>query len=82
MTLKRFVFEREDRPGAAWAARFLAGRHEAESWYLGERRRDAPTAVQCRAALKTHMPELLPRYDEACDRIGDDEMGPSTRPQL
>jgi predicted choloylglycine hydrolase len=36
--LKRFVFSREDQPGEAWRARFIAGRAEAERWYLGEGR--------------------------------------------
>jgi predicted choloylglycine hydrolase len=72
---KRFVFEREERPGAAWAARFQAGRAEAERWYRGEKRAEPPTAAECRAAIRQHMPELLRRYDEACALLGDDDIG-------
>jgi predicted choloylglycine hydrolase len=72
--LKRFVFEREDRPGSAWLARFSAGRAEAERWYLGEGPVDAPTAAECRGALNRHMPELVPHYDRACALVGDDEL--------
>ncbi len=70
---KRFVAAREDLPGAAWLARFIAGRHEAEQWYHGTGREAPPTAVECRAALLRHMPQLLPRYDDACALVGDDE---------
>jgi predicted choloylglycine hydrolase len=71
---KRFVFEREDQPGEAWLARFLAGRQEAERWYLGGNRSSAPTAADCRAALRRHMPELMPQYERACALVGDDEL--------
>jgi predicted choloylglycine hydrolase len=71
---KRFVFRREDRPGAAWLTRFAAGRHEAERWYLGEGLADPPSADECRAALGTHMPELIPHYDRVCTLVGDDDL--------
>jgi predicted choloylglycine hydrolase len=69
---KRFVFAREERPGTAWAARFAAGRDEAERWYR-KGRAAPPTAAECRAALCEHMPELLAHYDSACAHAGDDE---------
>jgi predicted choloylglycine hydrolase len=71
---KRFVFVREDRPGVAWLARFSTGRQEAERWYLGEGCTAPPTAAECRAALRDHMPELLPLYDHACALVGDDDL--------
>ena len=71
--LKRFVAVREDRPGSAWLARFIAGRDETERWYLGEGRAPPATALECRAALLRHMPELLPEYDRACALVGDDD---------
>jgi predicted choloylglycine hydrolase len=71
---KRFVFDREDRPGKAWAARFAAGRDEARRWYLGQGLADPPSAAECRAALVRHMPELVPEYDRACALIGDDDL--------
>ncbi|HEV2677868.1 MAG TPA: C45 family autoproteolytic acyltransferase/hydrolase [Aliidongia sp.] len=73
---KRFVFDREDRPGEAWAARFAAGRDEARRWYQGQRRADPPSAADCRAALLQHMPELVPAYDRACALVGGDELAP------
>jgi predicted choloylglycine hydrolase len=72
--LKRFVFAREDRPDKAWLARFAAGRDEAERWYLGEGRAAPPAAGECRAALRDHMPELMPHYDRVCALVGDDAL--------
>jgi predicted choloylglycine hydrolase len=71
---KRFVFEREERPGEAWRARFAAGREESERWYQGRGRAAPPTVAECRAALGEHMPELLPHYDRACNLVGDDDL--------
>jgi predicted choloylglycine hydrolase len=70
---KRFVFARENEPGEAWRARLVAGRAEAEHWYLGGATA-APSPAECRDALRTHMPELLPAYDRACALIGDDTL--------
>lgn len=72
--LKRFTFAREDRPGAAWAARFTAGRDEARRWYQGNGRADPPSAADCRAALDRHMPELAPDYDQACALVSGDAL--------
>jgi predicted choloylglycine hydrolase len=72
--LKRFVAAREDRPDRDWLVRFIAGRDEAERWYLGEGLADPPTAAECRAALRNHMPEILPLYDQACALVGDDDL--------
>lgn len=73
LTAKSFVFDREARPGAAWAARFAAGRAETERWYLGQGRA-APDPAACRAAIRDHMPELLGPYDEACGLVGEDPL--------
>lgn len=70
---KRFVAEREDRPGAAWLARFAAGRAETERWYRGSGLQPPPSTSECRAALRRHMPELLAHYDRVCDLVGDDD---------
>jgi predicted choloylglycine hydrolase len=71
---KHFVFAREDRPDEAWLARFAAGRDAAERWYLGEGLAARPTAAECRAALRHHMPELMPHYDRVCALVGDDDL--------
>lgn len=74
VVLKRFVAEREDRPGEAWLARFRRGRDETERWYRGQGLADPPTAAECRDALACHMPELLPHYDRVCGLVGDDDI--------
>ncbi len=71
---KRFVAIIEDRPGREWLARFVAGRAEAESWYRGHGMEPPPSAEASRAALRAHMPELLPLYDQACALVGDDDL--------
>jgi predicted choloylglycine hydrolase len=71
---KHFVAAREDEPGDAWRARFAAGRDEAVRWYLGSGRGPPPRAIECRAALRRHMPELVPHYDSACALVGDDDL--------
>lgn len=71
---KTFIAEREDRPGAAWLARFEAGRDEAARWYRGVGMQEPPTATECRAALQRDMPELVPAYDDACHLVGEDDL--------
>ncbi|WP_288585109.1 C45 family autoproteolytic acyltransferase/hydolase [uncultured Methylobacterium sp.] len=73
---KTFTAHREDRPGAAWLARFRAGWDEAARWYLGDAAAPLP-AEACRAALFRHMPELVPHYDAACGLVGDDDLAHS-----
>jgi predicted choloylglycine hydrolase len=70
---KRFVAICEDTPGDAWRERFLAGRAEAEGWYRGTGREAPPTAGECKAQLKRHMPELLGQYERACAIVGEDD---------
>lgn len=70
---KHFVAVREDEPGDAWRARFISGREEAARWYLGTGRKPPP-AIECRAALLRHMPELVSHYDKACALVGDDDL--------
>jgi predicted choloylglycine hydrolase len=71
---KRFIAAREDEPGEAWRARFAAGRDDAVRWYVGDGLADPPTALQCRDALRQHMPELVPHYDRVCALVGDDDL--------
>ena len=71
---KRFVAIREDTPGDAWRERFVAGRAEAEAWYRGSGRGALPTAAECTAQLRRHMPELLVPYERACTLVGADDL--------
>jgi predicted choloylglycine hydrolase len=69
---KRFVARCEDVPGTEWLERFVAGRAEAETWYLSGGRAPLPTAEECATQLKRHMPELVRPYEHACALIGTD----------
>ena len=68
---KRFVAIREDTPGDPWLERFRAGRVEAEAWYRGSGREPLPSADECKAQLRRHMPELLGAYEHACALVGE-----------
>ena len=70
---KTFLARSEPQPGDVWLADFAAGRAEAERWYLGYGRGSPAPVDECRAALRRHMPELLPHYDRACALLGEDE---------
>lgn len=71
---KTFVAGREDRPGAAWLARFQAGRDEAARWYRGVGLSAPPTASECCAAILRYMPERVPCYDDVCRLVGNDDL--------
>lgn len=73
---KRFAAISEDVPGSAWLARFQEGRAEAEAWYRGIGRQQPPTAAECAAQLRRHMPELLGPWERACSLVGPDELAP------
>jgi len=68
---KRFVAIREDTPGDPWLERFRTGRVEAEAWYRGSGREPPPSADECKAQLRRHMPELLGAYEHACALVGE-----------
>jgi predicted choloylglycine hydrolase len=70
---KRFVAIREDLPGRDWLERYVAGRAEAEAWYLSGRG-PAPHPAECAAQIKRYMPELLSLYESACELVGDDAL--------
>jgi len=68
---KHFVAIREDTPGDPWLERFRTGRVEAEAWYRGSGREPPPSADECKAQLRRHMPELLGAYEHACALVGE-----------
>jgi predicted choloylglycine hydrolase len=70
---KRFVAIREDLPGSDWLARFVAGRAEAEAWYLSGRA-PPPNAAECAAQIQAYMPELRGLYESACELVADDDL--------
>jgi predicted choloylglycine hydrolase len=70
------VFEAvsEDAPGAGWQARFCARWPAYKAWYLAEGIAARPTYLQCRTALRRHMPELMPLYERLCALAGGSDL--------
>ena len=60
----------EERPGPRWKALFDRLWPHHRDWYLGESLRDRPTYLQCRRAIASHMPEMLPVYRALCELAG------------
>ena len=60
----------EPVPGRKWAALFSEYWPHYHKWWLREGEEARPTYMQCKRALKQHMPELLPIYDELCELAG------------
>jgi len=60
----------EARPGARWQELFGRLWPQHRAWYLGESVRDRPTYLECRRALATHMPEMLPLWSGLCELAG------------
>jgi predicted choloylglycine hydrolase len=65
---------RELVPGPAWRARFEAMWPTYRSWYLQDGEDGRPDLAACRAALRRHMPELVPTYQRLCELAGGDEL--------
>ncbi|MDU8913077.1 C45 family peptidase [Aestuariicoccus sp. MJ-SS9] len=60
----------EDEPGPKWAGLFAEYRAAYLAWWAREGLTGRPTYLECRRALETHMPELMPIYDRLCELAG------------
>lgn len=60
----------EDRPGPKWAGLFYEFWPAYLAWWSREGRSGRPTYMECRRALRQHMPEILGLYDTLCERAG------------
>jgi predicted choloylglycine hydrolase len=60
----------EEQPGPKWAGLFAEYWPDYHRWWLREGPEARPTYLESRRALKQHMPELLPLYEELCDLAG------------
>lgn len=69
MTLTFRAIE-EDEPGPKWAGLFDEYRAAYLEWWSREGLTGRPTFVECRRALQTHMPELVPIYEQLCALAG------------
>ena len=64
----------EDLPGPKWAAIFAEYRDAYLGWWSREGLGGRPTYLESRRALQTHMPELVPLYDELAQLAGGGDM--------
>lgn len=64
----------EDRPGPKWAALFDELWPAYRTWWLREGEDARPTYRESLRALETHMPEILPLYEEICALAGGGDL--------
>jgi predicted choloylglycine hydrolase len=64
----------EDRPGEKWRRVFDRHWHAYSRWFLREGVRQRPTYLDCLKAVREHMPELLPLYEEICEAAGGGDL--------
>lgn len=60
----------EDRPGVAWQAQFERLWPAYRSWFLRSGVVDRPGYVESRRALREHMPELVPVWEQLVELAG------------
>ncbi|WP_417523686.1 C45 family autoproteolytic acyltransferase/hydolase [Marinovum sp.] len=60
----------EDRPGPKWAGLFAAYWPAYHRWWAREGLTARPTYLECRKALRRHMPEIADLWEELCDLAG------------
>lgn len=60
----------EYTPGPKWAGLFTEYWPHYKRWWLKEGDAARPSYLESRRALKEHMPEIVPLYDNLCDLAG------------
>jgi len=60
----------EDTPGPKWAGLFREYWSGYRAWWLREGETARPTYTEGLRELRTHMPEMLPLYEELCELAG------------
>jgi predicted choloylglycine hydrolase len=60
----------EDAPGPKWAGLFREYWSDYRAWWLKEGEIARPTYAASLKALRTHMPEMVPLYEELCELAG------------
>jgi predicted choloylglycine hydrolase len=60
----------EDQPGPVWAGLFAEYWPDYQRWWLQAGAEARPGYLDSVKALKTHMPEMLPIYDQLCELAG------------
>ncbi len=57
-------------PGPKWAGLFAEYWPDYQKWWLQEGDAARPTYAECLRALRRHMPELVPLYEDLCAQAG------------
>ncbi|MFC6583434.1 C45 family autoproteolytic acyltransferase/hydolase [Sulfitobacter aestuariivivens] len=72
MTNMTLTFDAVDEaiPGPKWAARWTRSWPAYEAWFVARGGDAGPSRTACRAALRTHMPELIATYDRLINLAG------------
>lgn len=65
---------REDLPGPKWAGLFRTFWPSYRGWWAREGIAGRPTYLQSWKAIKAHMPEILPLYEELCELAGGGDL--------
>jgi len=60
----------EDLPGPKWAGLFREYWSDYRAWWFKEGETARPTYAASLRALRTHMPEMVPLYEELCELAG------------
>ncbi len=60
----------EDKPGLQWQALFERLWPGYRSWYLRSGMADRPSYLECRRAIRKHMPELVPVWEQVVEQAG------------
>jgi predicted choloylglycine hydrolase len=68
----RFTFHAiaEDHPGPKWQAHARAAWPAYRQWWLRDGDRARPTYLECRKAIRAHMPELEPLWGSLAAQLG------------
>lgn len=64
----------EPLPGPAWLALFHRTWPSYKDWFLLQGARASPTYLEASQALKKHLPELVPIYENLCDLAGGSDL--------
>ncbi len=64
----------ELQPGPRWAGLFREYWPDYKRWWLSEGEENRATYLESRKALKTHMPEIVPLYEELCELAGGGDL--------
>jgi len=65
---------REATPGPRWRGLWDATRSAYRAWYLSEGEAARPSLAECREAMETHMPEMVPTWERLVALADDDDV--------